>query len=99
MEPIEGLETIDPRPLEMWRSPVLDKIDVEGDREAAIQKATDLLKTSETVTYTDASAKHSILGAAEVILDRKNNTRRTWQGGFGSEKDWSVHTAELIAFN
>jgi hypothetical protein len=47
---LEDMETIDPRPLEPWRRPVFDKIDIETDREVAIGKATDLLKSSETVT-------------------------------------------------
>ena len=71
------LETIDPRPLEPWRQPVFDKIDIEIDREAAIQKATYLLKTSETVIYTDASAKDLKLGAVAVILSSNGNARRS----------------------
>ena len=76
-EPIGGLETIDPRPLEPWRSHFLDKIDLEGDRERAIQEATEFLRTSKTVIYTDASAKILDPRRGSGTPDRKNNTRKT----------------------
>ena len=99
IDQLEDLETINPRPLEPWRRPGFNKIDIETDKEAAIQKATRLLKTSETVIYTDASAKDSNLGAAAVIMSSNNSIRRSWQGGIGSAKYWNIHAAELIAIH
>src|SRR5256885_670417 len=66
LDQIQAMERIDPRPLEPWRQPVFDNIDIEDDREKAIQKVHILMKAPETVIYTDASAKQSVLGAAAV---------------------------------
>lgn len=37
------------------------------------------------------------MGAAAVMLDRHNKTKRFWQVSIGSTKHWPVHEAELIA--
>jgi hypothetical protein len=97
LEQAQELETIDLKLFKSWRQPVFDKIDIESDREKAVQKVTTLMNISEVVIYSDASAKKSNLGAAVVILDRQNNTQRSRQVSIGSTKHWSVHAAELIA--
>jgi hypothetical protein len=75
LEQVQHLETIDPKPLKPWRQPAPDKIDIDSDREKAINKVIALINTLEKVIYSDALAKKSNLGAAAVILDQCNDPK------------------------
>jgi hypothetical protein len=70
MEQIQMLERIDPQPLEPWRQPVFEDINIDINRETTIRKVDMLMIIPETVIYSDASAKQSTLNAAVVVLDQ-----------------------------
>jgi len=54
---------------------------------------------SDSVIYTDASAKDSNLGAAVVMTSRSDKQQHFRQIGVGSSRNWTVHAAELIAIH
>jgi hypothetical protein len=70
---LEALETIDPRPTEPWSQPVFDRITIEPDKDKALDKVAEIMKTPENVIFTDASAKDSALGAAVIMLNRSKD--------------------------
>jgi hypothetical protein len=86
LEQAQYLETIDRKPLKPWREPVFDKIDIENDREMAIQKVATLMNTPETVIFSDVSAKESNLGVAVVVLDQHNNVQKSQKISIGAAK-------------
>jgi ribonuclease HI len=94
---LETLETIEPTPLEPWRQPTFDRITIEQDKVQALDQVAEIMRTSDSVIYTDASAKDSNLGAAVVMPGQSNERQRTWQIGIGPGCNWTVHAAELIA--
>ena len=49
LEQIQHLETIEPKPLKPWRQPIFYKIDIDCDREKAIDKVIALMNTPEKV--------------------------------------------------
>jgi hypothetical protein len=57
------------------------------DRSQALDKVAELIEHSEAAIYTDASEKHSRLGAAVVMVSRKVGPQRTWQIGIGPASD------------
>lgn len=66
-------------------------------REKAIDQTINLMRTPETVVFSDASEKKEKLGAATVILDRHNTVQKSWQASSGSKAHRSIHAAGLIA--
>lgn len=94
---LESLETIDPTPLPPWTRSGSVEITIDPDSSQALDKVAELIEDSEAVIYTDASEKHSKLGAGVVMVNRKGGPQRTWQIGIGPASDWTVHAAELIA--
>lgn len=69
LERLDRLEAIDPRPLPLWRSEAFTEVQIEPDREIAIERAETIRSTSDIVVYSDASGRHDHLGAAVVTLD------------------------------
>ena len=75
---LEALETIDPRPTEPWSRPVFDRVTIEPDKDKALDKVEEIMKTPENVIFTNASAKDSTFGAAVAMLNRSKDPQRTW---------------------
>jgi ribonuclease HI len=96
LERLREIEMIDPTPLPPWRPEVFSKIEIEPDREAAIEKA-DITRTiSDMVIYSDASGRQGHLGAAAAATNEIQQTTDRVQIQVGSIDRWSVHAAELI---
>jgi hypothetical protein len=57
LERLREIETIDPTPLPPWRPEVFSEIEIEPDREAAIEKAEATRSISDVVIYSDASGR------------------------------------------
>ncbi|XHF99701.1 hypothetical protein AWENTII_013004 [Aspergillus wentii] len=93
---LNGLETIDPRPLPPWRADAFAKIEIESDREVARERAETARSTSDVVVYSDASGLKDHLGAAVVTLDENLEVVESKQIQVGPADRWSVHVAELI---
>jgi len=93
----QNLETINPIPLEPWRDPMFKQTNLNEDKEKATQRVINLMNTSETTIYSDASEKKGHLGAAAVTLDPQNKVQRSWHASIGTKTHWSIHLAELIA--
>lgn len=96
LEQLDGLETIDPKPMAPWKPPGFLEIDIEPDREKAKDKATALQASSNMVVFSDASGQNNQLGAATVILDHNKDVVESRQLSIGSMANWSVYAAELI---
>jgi hypothetical protein len=73
---LNGLETIDLRPLPPWRVDAFAEIQIEPDREIARERAETVRFTSGVIVYSDASGGEDHLGAAVVALDE--NQERPW---------------------
>ena len=95
-ERLHALETIDPRPLAPWNPPEFKEINIDSDRDRAIERAEALAASLGTVVYSDASANQDQLGAAAVILDHAGKVVTSQQIGVGPKTHWSIHAAELI---
>jgi hypothetical protein len=65
---LNGLETIDPRPLPPWRPDAFTEFELEHDRETARERAEVARNTSDTLGYSDTSGREGHLGAAIVAL-------------------------------
>ncbi|XP_024085694.1 uncharacterized protein LOC106673621 [Cimex lectularius] len=96
LEQLDGLETIDPKPMIPWDPPGFVEIDIEPDRERAKDKATALQASSNMVVFSDASGQNNHLGAAAVMLDHNQEVIESRQLSIGSMANWSVYAAELI---
>lgn len=96
LERLRELEMIDPTPLPPWRPEAFSKIEIEPDRETAIEKAEALHSHSDIVIYSDASGRQGHLGAAAVALNRNLGINQFLQIQVGPMDRWSVHAAELI---
>ncbi|OQE11161.1 hypothetical protein PENFLA_c080G07693 [Penicillium flavigenum] len=96
IERLNELETIDPRPLPLWRLDPFAEIEIGSDREIAAQKAETTRSTSDVVAYSDASSRQDHLGAAAVALDNNQEILEAQQVQVGPMSRWSVHVAELI---
>lgn len=90
------IEMIDPTPIPPWRPEGFSKIEVEPNREAAIEKAEATWSTSDLVIYSDASERQGHLGAAAAAIDEMQQTTDRVQIQVGIMDRWSVHAAELI---
>ncbi|KAI2735434.1 hypothetical protein CBS147333_9748 [Penicillium roqueforti] len=93
---LREIEMIDPTPLPPWRPEVFSKIEIEPDREAAIEKAEATRSISDVVIYSDASGRQGHLGAAAAAIDEMQQTTDSVQIQVGSMDRWSVHAVELI---
>ena len=69
LERLDELETIDPRPLPLWRTESFTEIEIGSDRETARERAESVRSKSAIVVYSDASGREGYLGAAAVALD------------------------------
>jgi ribonuclease HI len=96
LERLREIEMIDPTPLPPWRPEVFARIEIEPDREVAIEKAEAVRSISDVTIYSDASGRQGHLGAAAVAIDERQQTTDRIQIQVGSMDRWSVHAAELI---
>lgn len=96
LERLREIKMIDPAPLPPWRPEGFSKIEIEPNREAAIEKAEATRSTSDLVIYSDASGRQGHLGAAAAAIDEMQQTTDRVQIQVGSMDRWSVHAAELI---
>ncbi|KAJ5135377.1 reverse transcriptase [Penicillium bovifimosum] len=96
LERLHELEMIDPTPLPPWRTEAFSKIEIEPDREIAMERAGAARTNSDIVVYSDASGRQGHLGAAAVVLDDSLKTTEKLQIQVGPMERWSVHAAELI---
>ena len=87
---------IDPTPLPPWRNEAFSEIEIESDREVAIERAGAARATTDIVVYSDASGRHGHLGAAVAVLNDSLETTDSIQVQVGPMDRWSVHAAELI---
>lgn len=95
-ERLHELEMIDPTPLPPWRAEPFSKIEIEPDREIAMERAEQARSNSDIVIYSDASGRQGHLGAAAVALDDSLEMTEKIQIQVGPMERWSVHAAELI---
>lgn len=96
LEILDGLETINPRPLPPWGPPAFEEIEVEFDRDAARNKALATRATFDIMVYSDALGRHGHLGAAVVALDKNLEVIELRRTQVGLMDQWSVQVAELI---
>jgi hypothetical protein len=75
---------------------VFSKIEIEPDREVAMEKAEVRRSISDVVIYSDASGRPGHLEAAAAAIDEMQQTTDRVQIQVGSMDRWSVHAAELI---
>ena len=65
---------IDPTPLLSWRKEAFSEIEIELDREIAIERAEAVWLTADIVVYSDASGREGYLGAAVAALNNSLET-------------------------
>jgi ribonuclease HI len=94
---LQALEIINPKPQQPWQTPAFTEIDIEPDREKAMDKASARQKTAGITISSDASGQHNELGAAAVALDHNQKILHSRQICIGSMEHWSVYAAELMA--
>ena len=92
---LNELETINPRPLALWRLEAFTEIELEPNREFARERAASARDTSDIVIYSDASGREGHLGAAIVALNDDDEIWESQQIQVGPMDRWSVHVAEL----
>ena len=97
LERLHELEMIDPTPLPPWRTEAFSNIEIEPDRETAIERAKAARSKSDVIVYSDASGRHGHLGAAAIGF-HKNSPEATesLQIQVGPMDRWAVHAAELL---
>lgn len=66
---LKELETIDPRPLLLWRAKPFEEIEIGTEQETAGERAETVRSISDIVVYSNASRRRGHLGAAVVALD------------------------------
>ena len=96
LEQLDGLKTINPKPMTPWKPSGFVEIDIEPDREKVKDKATALQASSNMVVFSDASGQNNHLGAAAVMLEYNQEVIESRQLSVGSMGSWSVYAAELI---
>jgi hypothetical protein len=69
LERLQEIEMIDLTPLPPWRKEAFSNIEIESDREVAIERAETARATADIVVYSDASRRHGHLGAAAAVLN------------------------------
>ncbi|GFG17532.1 putative reverse transcriptase [Aspergillus lentulus] len=94
---LQALEVINPKPQQPWQTPAFTEIDIEPDREKAMDKASAREKTAGITISSDASGQHNELGAAAVALEHNQKILHCRQICIGSMEHWSVYVAELTA--
>jgi len=85
---------IDPTPLPPWRKEAFSNIEIESDREIAIERGETARATADIVVYSDASGRHGHLGAAAAVLNDLLETTDSMQVQVGPMDQWSVHAAD-----
>lgn len=96
LERLQEIEMIDPTPLPPWRKEAFSEIEIESDREVALEKPEAPRSTANIVVYSDASGREGHLGAAATVLDESLEATDSIQVQVGPMERWSVHAAELI---
>ena len=96
LEKLHELEMTDPTPLPPWRTKAFSTIEVEPDREIAMERAEAARSSSDIVVYPNASGRQGRLGAAAAVLDDSLETIEKLQVQVRPMDRWSVHAAELI---
>ena len=97
LERLHEIEMIDPTPLPPWRPEAFSKIEIEPDKEIAMERAEAARSASDVVVYSDASGRQSHLSAAaKTFNDSTETTAESLQIQFGPMDRWSVHAAELL---
>lgn len=96
-ERLDELETIDPRPLPLWRTESFMEIEVGSDRETAREWAETARSISAIMVYSDALGREGHLGAAAVVLNNNLEVIESYQVQVGLMDRWLVHVAELIS--
>ena len=97
VERLHELEMIDPTPLPPWRTEAFSTIEIEPDRDIAIEWAEAARSKSDVVVYSDASGHHGHLGAAAIGFNNSSpETTESLQIQVGPMDRWSVHGAELL---
>lgn len=91
LERLHEIEMIGPTPLPPWRPEAFSRIDIEPDREIAIERAEEAQSISDIVVYSDALGRQGHLGAAAAVLDESLETTESIQIQFGTTDRWSVH--------
>lgn len=67
LERLNELEMIDRQPLPPWRPEAFTEIEIEPDREIALERAKAIQATSDIVVWSDASGRQGHLGAAVAM--------------------------------
>ncbi|OQD70005.1 hypothetical protein PENANT_c280G02962 [Penicillium antarcticum] len=96
LERLKEIEIIDLTPLPPWRIEAFSEIEIESDRETALERAEAARSTADIVVYSDASGREGHLGAAATVLDELLETTDSMQVQVGPMERWSVYAAELI---
>lgn len=60
---------IDLTPLPLWRNEAFSEIEIESDREVAIERAGATRVTIDIMVYSDALGRHGHLGAVAAVLN------------------------------
>jgi hypothetical protein len=76
---LQALETISPNPQQPWQTPAFTEIDIEPDREKAMDKSSAIQKAASITISPDASGQHNELGAAAVALDQNQKVLHSQQ--------------------
>ena len=96
LERLREIEMIDPTQLPPWRSEAFSKIEIEPDKEIAIERAEAARSTSDIVVYSDASGRQGHLDAAATTLNDSTGMAELLQIQVGPIDRWSVYAAELV---
>ncbi|KAI3093180.1 hypothetical protein CBS147333_10127 [Penicillium roqueforti] len=96
LERLQEIEMIDPTPLPPWRKEAFSEIEIESDRDIAIERAEAARSIADIVVYSGASGRENHLGAAAAALNDSLEIIDSIQMQVGPMDRWSVHAAELI---
>ena len=97
LERLHELEMIDPTPLPPWRAEAFSSIEIEPDRETAIEQAKTARSKSDVTVYLDASGRHGHLGAAAIGFNKNSpEATESLQVQVGPTDRWSIYAAELL---
>ncbi|CAP91197.1 Pc13g01280 [Penicillium rubens Wisconsin 54-1255] len=97
LERLQELEMIDPTPLPPWRTEAFSAIEIEPDRETAIEQAKAAGSKSDVILYSDASGHNGHLGAAAIGFNKNSpEATESLQIQVGPMDRWAVHAAEPL---
>jgi ribonuclease HI len=97
LERLHGLEMIDPTPLPPWRTEAFSSIEIEPDRETALEQVKVARSRSDIIVYSDASGRQGHLGAAAIGFNKNSpEAIESLQIQVGLMDRWAVHAAELL---